>query len=74
MKWMLVFVIVLNGCLSFGSGSGESVIDRIKAECTEDGGTWTQLGCETAPLLEIECVEAGFVFTSNSCNVSLGEE
>ena len=73
MKGMIVFVLVLSGCISFGSGSNESVIDRVKAECTEAGGVWTRLGCESA-LLDLECVEAGFKLEAGSCNISVGEE
>jgi len=72
---ILVLMIVCSSCISFGSGSSESVVDRMKASCADEGGTWTSLGCESeSRLLELECVEAGFAFASNACSVSVGKD
>jgi len=75
MKLLLVLVLTLSGCVSFGSGPGVTTVERERTACSEEGGVWTQNGCVTLPLL-VECIEAnGFVYlASNSCSISVGED
>jgi len=49
-KWMLVLLLALSGCtpltsLFGGPSQAETPRERLKAECAEKGGEWTQGGC-----------------------------
>ena len=47
-------ILSLSGCLSFGSGEQESVIDRQQEACEMRDGEWTELGCLFHLPLDIE--------------------
>lgn len=68
-------VIAMAGCAS----SGETVIDRYKADCDATGGTWTTIGCIytlpwTPTAIERDCIEAGGVpLPHDDCSVRVME-
>lgn len=44
MRWLIVGVLLLSGCLSFGRNV-DTTVDRARNDCEAIGGEWTRLGC-----------------------------
>ena len=40
----LIIMVLMTGC-SWSPAGGDTVIDRVREECADRGGTWTTLGC-----------------------------
>ena len=49
-RGICIIVILMTGCLHFSSAGNETVIDRVREECADRGGTWTTVGCVYAIL------------------------
>lgn len=71
----LLLLCLLAGCAT----SGETVIDRYKADCDATGGTWSTIGCiYTLPwapnAIERDCLNAGgAILPHDDCSVKVME-
>ncbi len=73
---MMLALVAMAGC---ASAPYETTTDRLKAECAQRNGEWTQFGClfvlPFPSSVENDCVEAGGVIEEfGGCSVSVAEE